>query len=245
MTISKRSMSDAEIRRRKAVQGHISRTTSTLGLTGLGLLGASTKPGRAVLRKIPKVAEKVAEHPVGANKIREGAQNLGVVSSGIGAVGGFNFASYTKAESQKKRATVVKAYDPEGNRMKRAKAYETGTTLAAGAGAASTVHQGVKHLQARKGVKEYDGAAYKGVKIKSGDRAGSLNIVRTSAPHKVVDAEALRLRSKTGKGALIAAGATAGAIALNRKIHHARSEGGSWQPYVSKSATSAFGVVHD
>ena len=35
----KRNMSDAEIRRRQKVQGKIARTTSTLGLTGLGLTG--------------------------------------------------------------------------------------------------------------------------------------------------------------------------------------------------------------
>lgn len=100
-----RQMSDAELRRRKKLQGEISRTTSTLGLGALGVTGAaalaSKKPGalRAV-QKVPGLKHTTPE------KMKDVAINTGLVSGGIGGVGGYNFAAYTGAESKKRKQAV-------------------------------------------------------------------------------------------------------------------------------------------
>lgn len=99
----RRPMSDNELATRKKVQGHISRTTSTLGLGGLGLLAAS-----AVARKNPARLKQIQSmHPrlknVQPEKIKNTAQNVALVSGGIGGLGGYNFASYTAAEAKKKQ----------------------------------------------------------------------------------------------------------------------------------------------
>jgi hypothetical protein len=100
-------MSDAEIRRRKKLQGQISHTTSTMGLSALGVTGAAAlaarKPGvlRAV-QKIPKL------HNVTPQKMKETAVTTGLISGGIGGVGGYNFAAYTGAESRKRKLAPVK-----------------------------------------------------------------------------------------------------------------------------------------
>ena len=100
--VTKRDMSDKELRRRKKAQGAISRTTSTLGLGGLGLLGASVamkKPG--TLKRIQAVHPKLAN--TSPEKVRSTANNVALVSGGIGGLGGYNFASYTAAEAKQKK----------------------------------------------------------------------------------------------------------------------------------------------
>ena len=61
-----------------------------------------------MLRKIPGMEKKVAAKvPHGyPNKLKDAATGVGVVSGGIGGVGGYNFAAYTNAESRKKKAVV-------------------------------------------------------------------------------------------------------------------------------------------
>lgn len=101
-----RVMSDAEIRHRKKVQGVISRTTSTIGLGGLATLGAGAaiKRNPGLLRKVPRYRGMSDEaiRAKGAG-LGEKAKTGGVISSGIGGLGGFNFASYTGAEAKKKQ----------------------------------------------------------------------------------------------------------------------------------------------
>jgi len=103
-----RVMSDAEIRRRKKVQGHISQTTSTLGLTSLGLLGASVatkKPGSrtyGALKRIPQL-KKIETPSQMSGKLKDASLATSVTAGGIGGVGGYNFAAYTAAESKKKK----------------------------------------------------------------------------------------------------------------------------------------------
>jgi hypothetical protein len=97
--MAKRVMSDSEIRRRKKIQGEIGRTTSTMGLAGVGLLGASVamkKPRMALAaHKLPGM------HGIDPKKLGDAARNVGVVSAGIGGVGGFNQAKIYSNEARK------------------------------------------------------------------------------------------------------------------------------------------------
>lgn len=100
-----RLMSDAEIKRRKKAQGAISRTTATLGLGGLAMLGAAkasgTKPG--FLTPVAKpVTRAVRRAGMTTEGVKNAAQNTSVVAGGIGGAGGYNFAAYTSAESRKR-----------------------------------------------------------------------------------------------------------------------------------------------
>ena len=189
----KRNMSDAEIRRRQKLQSKIGRTTSTLGLTGLGLTGvaaaASKKPG--MLKAIPKLRDaKPAQ-------LKNAAINTGIVSGGIGGAGGFNQAAVYSAESRRRRpaavskgvpvemgyygeagaplssqeiekawAPVSSGYDAESKRHKRADAYGNAALAGAGAGAAVAAHQGTKAVQA--GLKLNGGAELKTLADKGG-----------------------------------------------------------------------------
>jgi hypothetical protein len=104
--MASRLMSDAEVRRRKKMQGHISQTTSTLGLGGLGVTGvaalAAKKPG--VLRAVQKIPKMKNATP---KKMKDTAINTGIVSGGISGVGGYNFAAYTNAESRRRQQKPV------------------------------------------------------------------------------------------------------------------------------------------
>jgi hypothetical protein len=112
--VSKRNMSQAELGRRKKLQSKIAVTTSTLGLGALGLKVGSVGAARGA-SKFTKLARS-SEGPASAvhefhahtlkersNKLSNAAINTGIVSSGIGGVGGYNFASYTKAESKQRQ----------------------------------------------------------------------------------------------------------------------------------------------
>ncbi len=109
--MSQRIMSDAEIRRRKKVQGTTSKTTSTLGLAGFGI-GAATiaaskgkgAPGRLkAIRKVPGLKKATPE------KLKDAGLYTSLTSGGIGSVGGYNFAAYTNAESRKRKTMVTKS----------------------------------------------------------------------------------------------------------------------------------------
>lgn len=109
-----RVMSDAEIRHRKKVQGHISQATGALGLAALGGTLAASNPGRRALRKIPGLASRVRPpRPPEPNPDRIGGATTPVLatSAGLGGIGSFNFASYTGAESKKRGQQVKKSYE--------------------------------------------------------------------------------------------------------------------------------------
>jgi hypothetical protein len=121
-----RIMSDAEIRRRKKVQGNISRTTSTLGLAGVGVGGAA-----ALAARKPGALKAIQNLPKMKGTTEQGLKDAGLYTSlasgGIGGVGGYNFAAYTNAESRKRKqlAPVKKElgmdmgyYGEEGNQVK-------------------------------------------------------------------------------------------------------------------------------
>jgi len=118
--VSKRVMSQSELARRKKLQSHIAVTTSTLGLGALGLKGGSIAAGR-VGRTAAKANEaagafvhspaavRAAKYTKLSHQLNNTAINTGIVSSGVGGVGGYNFAAYTKAEGQKK---IKKSWEP-------------------------------------------------------------------------------------------------------------------------------------
>lgn len=99
-------MSDAEIRRRKKVQGTISRTTGALGLTSLAAFSAARGAKSAKAVKAIPALKKI--NPNKADTLALGSSTAG---AGIGGAGSFNFASYTSAESRKRgpRQPVKKA----------------------------------------------------------------------------------------------------------------------------------------
>ena len=113
--MAKRIMSDAEIRRRKHLQGTISQTTGTLGLTALGGTLLASRGGRNTLRKIPQLKNKIKAPPAkdpDRDKIKGAVTPILATGAGLGGLGAFNFAAYTNAESRKRKAgmtTVKKA----------------------------------------------------------------------------------------------------------------------------------------
>ena len=157
--MSKRIMSDAEIKRRKRLQGHISQTTGAIGLGALAGTMVASRAGRKTLRKIPKV-DRVLKKPPPRDPNRDhikGALTPALAASaGIGGIGAFNFAAYTNSESRKRQSMQpvkkrdemapeygevakawspqTKSYNPEAKRQNRNKV--AGTVVgAAGAGA--------------------------------------------------------------------------------------------------------------
>ena len=228
-------MSDAEIKRRKQLQGKISRTTSTLGLGSLAALGTA-----AVVTKNPKALKKLPYLKNASPKALKGAAlNTGVVSSGIGGVGGYNFAAYTAAESRKKKPvalvkslssehemeatygevakawtpTIERPYDPEEKRHARNRTQEVALGAAGGAGVATG---GVVAAEGHLRVKNYTKNDKSGTKIRN----------------------ARKLRGRGGKVAVAGAGALLASEGVRRK-----RESGSWSSY-SKRDESAFGITH-
>lgn len=232
--MTKPLMSDAEIRRRKKIQGGVSRTTSTLGLGGLAV------GGTALAARKPKVLGTLKKLPgmqnVDENKLKDIGLYTSLASGGIGSVGGYNFAAYTNAESRKRRPVVpkkpvkknldefytpysgeegiAKAYDPEEKRMARNKAYEGATLVGAGAGGAATAHQSLKLGNTIKGG------------VKTAQRGGG-------GKYHYVEAGGLKSMKSAGKKTALAAAVTGAAVAGNKKIREKQKH--SWQPYVSKA----------
>lgn len=249
--LSKRVMSDAELRHRRKLQGNIARTTSSLGLTGLGITGAALaarkSPGALkAMQKVPKVGAKLGKTPEEASgKLKQAAINTGIVSGGIGGVGGFNQASIYSDESKRRKMTkgltedagvygeVGKAkdwqpnaskFDAERSRMKRSQAYEDVGGPAAGALAA--------------------GAGYKGAK------AGKLLLANRKvkfSPAKNLPNVQGKMAARTAKAVshgktAAALGAGSAAVAAGTLAVRNRNRSKSWAPY---SKRSAFGVEHD
>jgi hypothetical protein len=134
-------MSDAELRHRKRVQAGISIGTSTLGLSALG-----SKAGAGVLRKLNKA-------PGAAHRLDKATTNLLTSGAGLGGVGGFNFASVQRQEARK-RTPVVKAYDPERNRERRARQEAKVAGVVGGAASGGALAAG--GLAARRGFQRRD-----------------------------------------------------------------------------------------
>ena len=98
-----KAMSDAELRRRKAMQSKISITGGTLGLAALGARGAGSKIG---LRAAQRAGVKVKNPAATGEKLKDASNLLTTAGAGVGGVGAFNFAAYTQAESKRRRMTT-------------------------------------------------------------------------------------------------------------------------------------------
>jgi hypothetical protein len=108
--MASRLMSDAEVRRRKKMQGHISQTTSTLGLGGLGVTGvaalAAKKPG--VLRAVQKIPKMKNATP---KKMKDTAINTGIVSGGISGYSAPHAVKAVKASRKVKPKVMAEVQD--------------------------------------------------------------------------------------------------------------------------------------
>lgn len=100
-------MSDAQIRRRKKLQGKVSEATGALGLTALTLTGLKSKGGQRALRGGLKAVGRTQPKALKPKKLRNTTTGLLATSAGVGGLGAFNFAAYTKAESRKRKPYPV------------------------------------------------------------------------------------------------------------------------------------------
>jgi len=268
-----RLMSDAEIRRRKKLQGHISETTSTLGLTGLGITGAAAlaakKPG--VLRAVKKVPGLKTATPA---KMKNTAINTGIVSGGIGGVGGYNFASYTNAESRKRKTMVTKRdegiemsyFGEEGSPVElpeiRVPVSKEWSPVASNFSSEGSRKKRADRYQAGALVGAGAGAAYgashgrkaigearqiKSVKAAqrvSAKTKGGQIVSRVGKPFTAIDVAPLKGAAKHGGKAALGAAAVGAGIAAHQAI--GRRKTGSWQSYAKRGGEtiSAFGVDH-
>ncbi len=168
-----RLMSDAEIRRRKKLQGHISQTTGALGLTALGGTMLATKSGSKLTRRAFEAAGRERPAVLKPKNLRRKTAPILATSAGIGGAGSFNFASYTNAEGRKRGPQKVKKsyedampvfgeiakawdpapkkYDPEKKRDRRSKVTQNalagtaaGTGVVAAGKGAEAVGRGVE-----------------------------------------------------------------------------------------------------
>ena len=116
-------MTTEELKRRKKLQAGISVTTSTLGLAALGMKGGSVAAGRVARSakaankamaggpaKFSPMAQKAKKFKKISQGLNRASINTSIGAGGIGGVGGYNFASYTRAEGKKKQP-VAKAVD--------------------------------------------------------------------------------------------------------------------------------------
>lgn len=101
--MTKRNLSQTQINRRKRAGAELTRTSSGLSLASVGLLGvaAATRKNPGKLNKIPGLKN------ANAHKIRETAQNVGLISGGIAGLNGFNNASWQSAEARQRKAKPV------------------------------------------------------------------------------------------------------------------------------------------
>jgi hypothetical protein len=265
MTISK--MSDTELRHRRKVQGNIARTTSTLGLSGLGITGAALaarkSPGALkAMGKIPKVGAKLGKDPkIASEKLKNTALTTGIVSGGIGGVGGFNQASIYSAESKRKRKPAMPVAKSRGiepttaGEVGVAKNYEdlVRKEWSANASKFDSERSRMKRSQGYEDVGTAAtgglaaGAAVKGAqagrKIMANRTPGQLK-ARHLPSVKAVQAGRKAAAVKHGKvgAGLLAASTATGAATLAVKN---RNKSKSWSPYSKRDTTSAFGVDHE
>lgn len=97
--MAKPLMSDAEMKRRKKLQSHISIAGGTLGLGALAARGGAGLAGGGKLARLAKVP---GGSPKLATKLKDLSTGLTTAGAGIGGAGAYNFAAYTNAESRKR-----------------------------------------------------------------------------------------------------------------------------------------------
>jgi hypothetical protein len=109
-TLTKRdNLTQEQIDRRKKVQAVTSRTTGALGLGALGAQGVGLAVSRGKLKKLPTLKggkpglREVKDPAADSKKIKDATVPMLATSAGIGSIGAFNFASYTKAEAKQRK----------------------------------------------------------------------------------------------------------------------------------------------
>ena len=258
-----RIMSDAEIKRRKKLQSHISQAGGAIGLAALGGTLAASRPGRQALRKIPKLEGKIrppAPKDPNRDRIKGATTPLLATGAGLGGVGSFNFASYTNSESRKRNMAqpVKKSFDElagdEGHALTHEQIEEAAITKAWEPTARKYDPEAKRHKRSKNyqtglaatSAGTATGAALAGTTAlvhESKNRKAGAKIAEGFKGGVKVIPEAGRLKAvKSGKvaaglgAASLATGAGAGFVHRQRK--------GSWQSYQKRDATSAFGVDH-
>lgn len=110
--INKRDLSQEQIDRRKRVQAASSKTTATLGLAALGAQGTGELVSRGKIKRLPSlkdgalVMRTVTKPKKEARNLKSKVTPMLAGSAGIGAISGFNFASYTKAEAKQHKKNI-------------------------------------------------------------------------------------------------------------------------------------------
>lgn len=258
--MASRIMSDAEIKRRKKLQGHISQATGTIGLAALGGTLAASRPGRNALRKIPKLESKIKAPPPkdpNRDRIKGAVAPLLATGAGLGGIGSYNFAAYTNSESRKRALQPVKknwddGFFGEEGRARTHEEIEEEISKAWEPTARKYDPEAKRHRRA----KNYQTgltAASAGTATGAG-LAGTTALVHEAKNRKAskvlssglkVIPEAGRAKAvKSGKVAAGLAGASAATGGAAAFVHRQRK--GSWQSYEKRDTDmkSAFGVDH-
>ena len=251
--MAKRIMSEAEQRRRQKLQSQIGRTTSTMGLSALGVTGAAALAGskgaageRALgtIRKIPGLKNAT---PHGMERA---AIKSGIVSGGIGGVGGFNQASIYSAESRRrKQAVPVKKdygmemgyYGEEGTPLTHeqieAEIEKAWTPSASNFDSEKSRKKRPMPTAVQLGDcwrRRCDGAHHGMEAVHQAKKLKPISQLKALTK----EGGALRHGGKAAAGLAAVAGAAATHSAIKRK------KSDSWQPYAKRDTTSAFGVDH-
>jgi hypothetical protein len=242
------NLSPTEIKQKKRTQSRISQTTGALGLAGLGAFAASKAPkSQKMVRAIPRLKR------LNTKKAENASLGLSTASAGVGGIGSFNFAQYTRAEADKGRRVkknfyggiempelpvegINKAYDPEEKRMKRADAYSNATTALAGAATAGAAQQGRQAYRGARRIKVMPNSA----QLKEVKDKGGKTTHRYGARFNALDYDVVKPTLKSGGRAALLAGAAGGSLYAGKKVREKKKT--TWSPYVAKSA---FGVDHD
>ena len=251
-----RLMSDAEIRRRKKLQGHISQTTGTLGLASLGAYTASKIPGAKVLTKTPRLRRLGASRAINAinpKKAEGAALGLSTAGAGIGGAGSYNFAAYTGAESRKRKMQPVKKelgmemgyYGEEGRPIKLP---EIKVPIEkAWSPSASNYNPEVSRRKRNQVTEVAAAGAAGGLGGASARRLHQGITLKGQAVQREMKGKsglkARRLASSRLKSGKLLGAAAAGATGAAAFTHHGRRSK-SWQGYSKRDQVSAFGVDH-
>lgn len=266
-----RIMSDAEIKRRKRLQGHLSQTTGALGLAAMTGTLAASRPGRRALRGIPKIGEHIKKPPPrdpNKDRIKGAVTPVLATSAGIGGLGAFNFAAYTNAESRKRQTMaqppkkkvvkrdemapeygeVAKAwtpqttpYDPEKKRMTRNQKQQVGAYAGGGALLGAAGAQAGIAGGLKRKAHEAEKDNLKAAKKYKNTKSWDLPKKDPKLFQRAARYHKLAGKNIKTAGALATAGAAA--VGTGEFIRH-RKKSTSWEPYAKRDAVSAFGIDH-
>ena len=266
-----RIMSDTEIKRRKKLQGHISQATGALGLTALGGSLLATKNGGNLTQGAFRAIGRERPAALKPKKLSQHTAPVLATSAGIGGAGSFNFASYTNAESRKRKmATPVKKeygmdmgyFGEEGHPLTHeeieAEIEKAWTPSASNFDSERSRHRRNDVYQGGAIAAGGAGGAYAAKHTaKAVKHRGSLKPkVMSEVQHRVNSAgqsykialgsageKAIPLKGlkHAGKAGLGLA-AVGGAAATHSAIKRKKNSG--WQSYAKRNTTSAFGVDH-